>query len=107
MIAGTFRLGGDIIEVIIDKENTLFRDTSSMTTTTIQGLKLSKQGVIKEHPDLKDDEGWKKKATERLKQHIKKLKTEDRKINYVKEELEKHGYTPMYKQRAGWRPVKF
>ena len=41
--------------VIIDKDNTMFRDTSSMTTTTIHGLKLSKEGVIKEHPDLKDD----------------------------------------------------
>jgi len=103
----TFRLGGDIVEVIIDGGNTMFRDTSSGTTTTIHGLKLSKAGVMKEHPDLKEDEDWGKKAIERLKQHIKKFKTEDQKINYIKDELSKHGYTPLFKQKAGFRPKKF
>ncbi len=107
MIIGVFQLGADQVEVIVDKENTMFRDASSGTTTTIQGLKLSKAWVIKEHPDLKDDDEWKKKAIERLKVHIKKFKTETQKINYIKDELEKHGYTPLYKQKAGWRPTKF
>ena len=104
---GTFKLGGEIIEVIIDADNTMFRDTSSGTTTTIHGLKLSKAGVMKEHPDLKDDQEWREKAINRLKEHIKKFKTENQKINYVKDELIKHGYTPMFKQRAGFRPQKF
>lgn len=107
MIKGTFQIGPDIIEVIIDAGNTMFRDTSSGTTTTIHGLKLSKTGVIKEHPDLKDDNEWKKKSIDRLKEHIKKLKTEDKKINYIKDELSKHGYTPMFKQKGGFRPKHF
>lgn len=107
MIIGVFQLGGDQVEVIIDKENTMFRDTSSGTTTTIHGLKLNKPGVIKEHPDLKEDAEWKLKAIDRLKEHIKSFKTEDKKINYIKDELSKHGYTPLFKQKAGWRPAKF
>ena len=107
MILGNFQLGGDQIEIIVDKENIMFRDTSSGTTTTVHGLRLSKSGVIKEHPDLKDDEDWRKKALDRLKEHVKKIKTEDKKMNYIKDELSKHGYTPLFKQRAGWRPQKF
>lgn len=107
MIQATFQLGGDQVEVIIDADNTMFRDTSTGTTTTIHGLKLSKAGVIKEHPDLEGDENWKKESINRLKKHIKEMKTENNKINYVKDELIKHGYTPMFKQRAGFRPEKF
>lgn len=107
MIIAVFQLGSEQVEVIVDKENIMFRDAGSGTTTTIHGLKLSKQGVITEHPDLKDDPEWKKKAIERLKKHLKKFKTELQKVNYIKDELEKHGYTPLYKQRAGWRPEKF
>lgn len=107
MIIGCFQIGGDQIEVIVDANNLMFRDTTSGTTTTIQGLRLNKAGVIKEHPDLKDDEDWRKKSMDRLKEHMKKIKTEDKKIEYVKDELEKHGYTPLFKQRAGFRPKLF
>ena len=99
-------MGGDIINVVIDDNNTMFCDSSGVITT-IEGLRLSKSGVIKEHPDLENDENWKKKSIERLKEHIKKLKTENNKINYVKDELQKHGYRPLFKQRGGWRPQKF
>ena len=107
MIIAVFELGGDQVEVIVDSNNIMFRDAGSGTTTTIHGLKLDKSGVIREHPDLKDDDEWKKKAIERLKEHIKKFKTEIQKINYIKDELEKFGYTPLYFQRAGHRPEKF
>lgn len=107
MIIGTFSIGGDVVETIVDSNNIMFRDAGSGTTTTIHGLKLDKPGVIREHPDLKDDEEWKKKAIERLKEHIKKLKTEMQKINYINDELEKFGYTPLFFQRAGHRPKKF
>lgn len=107
MIIAAFELGPDVIEVIVDSNNIMFRDASSGTTTTIHGLKLDKPGVIREHPDLKDDDEWKKKAIERLKEHIKKYKTEIQKVNYVKDELEKFGYTPKYFQRAGHRPKQF
>ena len=107
MINSSFMIGGDVVEVIVDSNNIMFRDAGSGTTTTIQGLKLDKSGVVREHPDLKNDNEWKKKAIERLKEHIKKFKTEIQKINYIKDELEKFGYTPMYFQRGGFRPTKF
>ncbi len=107
MIIAAFELGPDQVEVIVDRYNILFRETASGTTTTIQGLKLSKAGVIKEHPDLEGDDEWKKKAIERLKKHIKKFKTEMQKINYIKDELSKHGYRPLFFQRAGFRPKQF
>ena len=106
-VMGTFQLGGEQIAVIVDSNNIMFSDVATGTTTTIQGLKLSKAGAIKEHPDLKDDEEWRKKSIDRLKEHIKTFKTETQKINYVKDELVKHGYTPVFFQRAGHRPQKF
>lgn len=107
MIKATFRYGGEVIEIIIDRNNVLFYDTSSQMTTSIEGLKLSKAGVIKEFPDLKDETNWKEKATKRFKDHIKSFKSEIEKIYYIKEELKKHGYEPMTYQRGGHRPRKF
>ena len=107
MWKGTFKFGGDIVEIGIDGNNILFRDVSSQMTTTIEGLRLSKAGVLTEFPDLEDDTKWKEKAIFRLKEHIKKINNEEDKLEYIKDELIKHGYTPIYKQRKGWRPIKF
>lgn len=107
MIKATFRIGGEVTEVIVDWNNIMFHDTHSQMTTSIEGLRFSKAGVLKEHPDLKDNIDWKKIAAERLKEHIKKMNNEVEKINYVKKELVKHGYKPLYYQRGGFRPKKW
>jgi len=107
MIKGTFQIGGEQIEVIINGNSLMFNDISTNTISTIEGLKLSKVGVIKEFPDLKDNENWKKIAIERLKEHIKIFQSENNKLNYVKDELKKFGYESLFKQQAGWRPRKF
>jgi len=107
LLKGTFQFGQDIIEVVIDGNNIMFMDVSNGMITTPEGLRISKSGVSKEFPDLKDDEEWKKKAIERLKEHIKTFDTADKKLNYIKNELVKYGYTPLFKQLAGWRPKKF
>jgi len=73
-------------------------------TTTLEGLKFSKAGVLIEFPDLKNNKEWKEIAINRLKEHIKSIPIEEHKLNYVKAELIKHGYVPMFKQRAGFRP---
>lgn len=106
MIKASFKLGSEVIEVIIGTQGLLFFDVSSGVITPIQGLKLSKSGVLKEFPDLENDEEWDKKAVKRLKKHLQKIQSEDGKINYVIEELRKHGYQPLYKQRGGHRPKK-
>jgi len=107
MIKLTLRLGGDLSEIIVRGNELLFSDTSSGVVTTLEGLRLSKAGVLKEHPDLKDDRDWKLKAIKRLKAHVKKMKTEMEKIEYVKDEFTKFGYSPIMKQRAGHRPVRY
>lgn len=104
MIRGRFRLGGEITEVIIRGNSLMFVHDGTMTT--IEGIKLSKPGCIKQFPDLKNNPDWNKIAKERFKKYIKKFKTEIEKINYVKKELTKHGYEPMDYQIAGFRPRK-
>jgi len=95
------------VEVVVDGNQLLFYDTSSQMTTTLEGLKFSKAGVLIEFPDLKNNKEWKEIAINRLKEHIKSIPIEEHKLNYVKAELIKHGYVPMFKQRAGFRPKKF
>lgn len=107
MIKSTYRLGGDNTEVIVRRDELMFFDVGAGVMTTLDGLKISKGGVIKEFPDLEEDDEWKKKAIERLKENIKKYKTEMDKTNYVKDELIKFGYEPLFYQRAGHRPKKF
>lgn len=106
MIKCTFRLGGDLLDVVIDKNNLMFTDASGIITT-IEGIRLSQSGVIKENPDLKDDKDWKLKGIKRFKEHMKKMVTEMQKVNYITKELKNHGYSPMHFQRAGHRPQKF
>lgn len=102
----TFRSGGDVIHVIIEGNNLMFLDSNG-TISTIEGLKISKGGVVKEFPDLEDNEEWKEIAIKRLKEHIRKMKTEMEKVDYVKEDLIKYGYEPLFYQRAGFRVEKF
>lgn len=106
MIKCTFKLGGEVIEVVVDQNNIMFCDVATNSITTIEGLKLSRLGVIKEHPDLEDNSAWKKIAIQRLKEHIKNMQTERKKAEYVIQELIKFGYEPLYLQRGGHRPEK-
>jgi len=85
----------------------MFFDIGSGMMTTVEGLRLSKSGSIKEFPDLKRDDEWKKKTIERLKDKMKTYNTEMEKMEYIKLELVKQGYTPLFYQRGGFRPKKF
>ncbi len=85
----------------------MFFDIGSGMMTTIEGLRLSKSGSIREFPDLKMDDEWKKKTIERLKNKMKTYNTEMEKMEYIKLELIKQGYTPLFYQRGGFRPKKF
>lgn len=107
MYRGLFKFGSEMIEVIVRGNELLFSDVSSGIISTIDGLKINKSGVLKEHPDLKDDEEWRKKAIARLKEHVRKMETEEQKIDYVKDELVKFGWEAKHKQRAGHRPKKW
>ena len=107
MIGLIFQLGPEIVEVRIDNNNILFRNNDSNGMfTTIEGLKLSKVGVIREFPDLKDNNDWQNIARGRFKEKIKGMNTEMEKANYIIKDLKKYGYEPKYMQRQGFRPEK-
>lgn len=99
------RIGGDVINIMIDGNNLTFMNPEG-TITTIEGLRLDKAGVIKENPDLKRKKEWRKIAIERFKEHIKRMKSETEVIKYVIDDLKKYGYEPMLIQRAGHRPKR-
>jgi hypothetical protein len=104
--AGVFENAGEIVEVVIQGNTLLFSDSSGQVTL-LEGLQFSKEGVIKEFPDLKDDEEWKKKAIERLKEHIKTIPTEKETLDYVKDELVKFGNKALFYRQNGFRPKKW
>lgn len=101
-----FNFGNETIEVRIIDASIYFRTSQFQTFATIDGLKLEKVGVIKEFPDLKDNEDWEKIAKERFKDKIKNMATEKEKVKYIIEELTKLGYIALYMQRDGSRPIK-
>ena len=107
MIDVIFSFGTETIQVRVEDKMVLFRTQQFGTLfSPLEGLKLDKSGVIKEFPDLKEDEKWREKAIERFNKHIKSIPYETLRMNYVIDELTKYGYIPMYKQRAGFRIQK-
>jgi hypothetical protein len=108
MIGAIFSYSGEFVEVRIDKDCLYFRGSvASPFFATLEGLKFSYEGTIKEHPDLEGREDWKEEAIKRLKEKIKSIRIERDKMIYVVKELKKVGYVPMYMQEQGFRPVKF
>lgn len=104
MIGLIFENAGEIVEARIDGTTVLFRtSTYGSQFVPIERLYLSKEGAIKEHPDLANDEQWKIKAIERFKEKMKDLKTENKIADYLISDLSKYGYIAKYKQRQGFR----
>ena len=101
-----FRFGSDHVLVRIDGTTVLFGNTAQgPKMATIDGIRLSKEGVIKEFPDLKDAEDWRIKAIERFKIHISTLGSEKERIDYIISDLKKWGYVPVRLYRGqGYRP---
>lgn len=106
MLNATFKLAGELVSVKIEGNNLGFFDVGTGQMTTIEGLRLSRAGVLKEHPDLKDEKDWRRIAIDRLKEHMKDLQTEKDKMRYVAFELTKFGYEPIMYQMNGFRPTK-
>src|ERR1051325_2010991 len=104
MIGVILQYFDEVVEVRVDGINIYFRTgTNKEIFSTIDGLRIDYSGVIKDHPDLKDDPEWRSKAVARFKEKIKGFKTEDDRINYIVEDLRRHGYIPRFKQRQGHR----
>jgi hypothetical protein len=107
MIDVLFTLGPDTVLIRIDGSNLLFTNVSANSwLVPIENLKLSQKGVVKEFPDLDGDEEWKEKAIERFKNHVKKLETDEEKMDYVVKDLAKYGYVLKAYQKKGGRMVR-
>lgn len=100
----TFENGSELTEVFIDGDNLFFSNGEEMTV--IDGLQILKSDVVKQFPDLVNDEEWRKKSIERLKEHIKNIPTEREKAIYVRNELVKYGNELKFCVRNGFRPKK-
>lgn len=106
MIQVVFEFGGSHVGVEVNGETVSFYDFTVLQHATIDGLKLNYEGVIKEHPDLKDNPEWRKIAIQRFKDYIKNLPSENARVDYLINDLKKWGYKPLYKQKMGFRPEK-
>lgn len=105
MIGVIFEFAGEIFEVRVHENQVYFRKYGT-SWATIEGLRLNREGVIREFPDLKDKENWKQTAIRRFKDKIKSFKTEDKKIKYIIDDLKKYGYHPIAMQKKGFRVKK-
>ena len=106
MIGIVFQFGNEIVEVRVKDSSVYFRTSQLAQWADIEGIRLDKTGVIKEFPDLKDDEDWQKKARERFKEKMKNMTSETERAEYIITDLIKYGYKPQYWQRQGFRVIK-
>ena len=106
MIDLIFERTPEIIFIRIQGPNVTFSTSiqdQGRIYASIDNMKLDYEGVIKEHPDLKDREDWNEEAIKRFKEKIKSYETEDEISDYVIKELKSVGYQPMYRKKQGFR----
>jgi hypothetical protein len=106
MIGIIFSFGTETVEVRIKDSNVFFRTSQFHQFGDIDGIKLDKQGTLKEFPDLKDNSEWESIARKRFKEKMKELESEEARAKYIINDLTKHGYVPLYMQKEGFRPIK-
>ncbi len=107
MITVLFSFGNEKILIMIDNDKVEFASTSSgAKKTSIEGLQLSQEGVIKEFPDLKDKYDWREQAIIRFNEKKKSFNTEQEIADYIIKDLTKYGYIPEQIQKGGSRPKK-
>jgi len=109
MIDVIMQFGTDIIMVRVKGNSVSFGSKvgHNPMMATIDGLKLSRSGVIKEFPELADTDNWREEAIAKFKDKIKGLNDENKIVSYVVDDLSKFGYKPLYKQKQGMRIERF
>ena len=106
MIGVIFQYLDELIEVRVDGKSIFFRDHPNHPFVPFENLRLNQDGVIKEFPQLKDNENWRKEAIELFRIKLMSMRNEDEIVKYIIEDLSKWGYVPLFKQKAGFRPEK-
>jgi len=103
MIEVIFLFNSETYRVVVNGSVVMFGKTAQGGLATIDKLKLSKSGVIKEFPDLEGNENWRTIAIERFREKISRMNSEVEIIRYVVDDLQKFGYKPIKMNRAGFR----
>lgn len=107
MIDLLFYFGTGTVLVRIINNTIQFTTTSSVQAfAPIEGLKLSREGTIREFPELASRSDWKEEAIKRFKKKIEELATEDARAEYIKKDLAKYGYQFVHQLKQGFRPIK-
>jgi hypothetical protein len=98
------------IIITINNKMLLFAEVKGNQTyaTSIDGLKLSEEGIIKEFPELKEMpyQDMRAEAIRKFKEKIIKMKNEEEIKEYLRNDLKEHGYVLKISQRGGFRPIK-
>ena len=108
-----FELGGDMTLVRFSGNNIAFStsDSNFQRYTPIEGLRLSRDGILKEFPDLKkknlSDGELRGEAVKRFKEKIKGFETDIETKEYLIEEFQNMGHTLKEIKKRGFRSSKF
>ena len=103
MIEVIFLFNSETYRVVVNRNSLLFGKDNQGGLAPIDKLKLSKEGVIKEFPDLKDNTEWRTIAVDRFKEKVSQMNSEIEVVRYVVNDLQKFGYKPIKMNRAGCR----
>ena len=104
MIGAIFTRGNEVVFIRVNGNSLSFKTESyGSQFVPIEALKFSKEGVIKEFPDLETEKAWQQIAVERFKENLKRYKTESAKIKYIIDDLKKYGYVLKGTQKQGER----
>ena len=106
MILLVLSRGSELVKIKIEGKALTFTTSDFGQPVTIDKLYLSKDGCIKEFPDLVNDEDWRNKSIQRFKQKMERMKTEEEIVDYLIKDLSPMGYLPIYKQKKGFRANK-
>ena len=104
-----FELGGDMALVRFSGNDVVFStsDSNFQQYSPIEGLRLSRDGILKEFPDLKksnlSDGELRGEAVKRFKEKIRGFETDLETKEYLIEEFENMGYTLKTIKKKGWR----
>lgn len=108
MIEVVFDFAGERIGVYVIGNTIKFQTKQyGGMESPIEGLKLDRKGVEKEHPDLIGKDNWREEAIKRFKEKITSYPTEMERIMYVVNDLSRFGYVPMFLVQAGYRVKKY
>jgi hypothetical protein len=103
MINIEFLFNSQIVVVRISGKELFFCNNPNGFFAPIDKLKFSRQGVLKEFPDLKDNKEWRKIALDRFKDKINSMNSEIEITKYLVNDLVKFGYKPLRFTKQGSR----